>query len=60
MKKPKKNPKNPKTQLTVNRVRKLLHHVGKYRDAEVRGLVLCVTSERSASWQLRFELHGRE
>jgi integrase len=49
-----------KTQLTAKRVERLLHTPGRYRDSAVKGLLLVVVSEGSASWTLRYEIGGRE
>ena len=49
-----------KINLTAKRVERLLKTPGRYRDDQVKGLLLVVVNERSASWQLRYELHGRE
>jgi integrase len=61
-KKPNKSegPKNPKQNLTARKVQKLLKQPGRYRDSGVRGLLLCVASETSANWALRFEFAGKE
>jgi integrase len=47
--------------LTIKRVAKLLRHgkPGRHRDAEVRGLYLCVNGKKNANWQLRYQLHGK-
>jgi integrase len=47
--------------LTIKQVAKLLRHgqPGRHRDAEVRGLYLCVNGKKNASWTLRYELHGK-
>jgi hypothetical protein len=49
-----------KTNLTAKRVARLLKRPGRYRDAEVKGLLLVVKNERAASWILRYERGGRE
>ena len=41
--------------LTVKRIEKLLRVPGKYTDGDVRGLMLCVESETSAYWLLRYQ-----
>jgi integrase len=50
------------TILTAKNFRQLLTIPGRYRDTlgEVKGLLLIVVNERNASWQLRYERHGRE
>jgi integrase len=45
---------------TAKLVAQLLKKPGRYRDSLVRGLLLVVVSEKAASWQLRFELGGKE
>ena len=48
--------------LSAKNYRQLLLRPGRYRDSvgEIRGLMLVVKNERSASWQLRYERNGRE
>jgi integrase len=45
--------------LTVKRIERLRRVPGKYTDGEVKGLMLCVESETSAHWLLRFQLNHR-
>jgi integrase len=52
--------KTRKEKLTTLRVANRLKEPGRYRDTEVKGLLLCVASETSASWVLRFQLRGVE
>ena len=49
-----------KINLTAKRVARLLKQPGRYRDAEVRGLLLVVKHAGAASWILRYERDGRE
>jgi roadblock/LC7 domain-containing protein len=49
-----------KINLTAKRVARLLKRPGRYRDSEVRGLLLVVKSPVAASWILRYEKGGRE
>jgi hypothetical protein len=49
-----------KIALTAKRVERLLKTPGRYRDENVKGLLLVVVGERNASWQLRYEFGGRE
>jgi integrase len=49
-----------KTNLTTKRVARLLKTPGRHRDADVKGLLLCVTGPGNASWQLRYQLNGAE
>ena len=46
--------------LTTKRIAQLLKQPGRYRDEQVRGLLLVVNSETSAAWTLRYEVNGRE
>ena len=48
--------------LTAKNFRQLLNVPGRHRDkaGEVRGLMLVVRNANNASWQLRYELNGRE
>ena len=48
--------------ITSKNYRQLIQVPGRYRDVagEIRGLMLVVKNERSASWQLRFERAGKE
>ena len=48
--------------LTAKNFRALLTQPGRYRDktGEVRGLMLVVRNANNASWQLRYELNGKE
>src|SRR5580765_5808281 len=50
------------TNLTAKNFRQLLTIPGRYRDTggEVKGLLLVVVNERSASWALRYERRGKE
>jgi integrase len=72
--KTKDGPENPKQHLTKKRVARLLKTPGRYRDDDVRGLLLVVVERKAkpregdkennpsttASWQLRFQLNGKE
>ena len=49
-----------KTNLTAKRVARLLKLPGRYRNSEVRGLLLVVKHANAASWILRYERDGRE
>ena len=49
-----------KTNFTAKRVARLLKKPGRYRDTEVRGLLLVVKHADAASWILRYERDGRE
>ena len=49
-----------KVTLSAKRVQRLLKKPGKYRDTEVRGLLLVVASPTSANWTLRYEKFGVE
>jgi integrase len=49
-----------KINLTAKRVQRLLKTPGRYRDRDVRGLLLVVNGATSANWQLRYQLHHRE
>ena len=49
-----------KMTLTAKRVERLLKVRGRYRDDQVRGLLLVVQNENSAAWTLRYEFAGRE
>jgi integrase len=49
-----------KMNLTAKRVQRCLRKPGRYRDDDVRGLLLVVTNPNNASWQLRYEKNGRE
>ena len=49
-----------KVTLSAKRVQRLLKKPGKYRDTEVRGLLLVVASPTSANWTLRYQKFGAE
>lgn len=58
-----------KMRLTSKRVQRLLKRPGRYRDDDVRGLLLCVTESKrkgdkkprnTGNWQLRYQLNHRE
>jgi hypothetical protein len=49
-----------KVTLSAKKVAKLLKKRGKYRDSEVKGLLLVVASATSANWTLRYEKFGVE
>jgi integrase len=50
-----------KVALTAKRITRLLQSGrGRYRDDEVKGLLLVVVSATNASWQLRYQIHNRE
>ena len=56
----KRKTKTRKQTLTALRVAKALKERGRFRDTEVKGLLLCVASETNASWALRYQLRGVE
>ena len=50
-----------KIKLTATEVNRLLLKPGRYRDdCGIRGLLLVVVNKRAASWQLRYQVDGRE
>jgi integrase len=50
-----------KSNLTAKGIARLLKRPGRYRDdGPARGLLLCVTGSNNASWQLRYEIGGKE
>ena len=49
-----------KQTLTAKRIARLRKQPGRYRDDKIRGLLLVVTGGRNASWQLRYEIRGKE
>jgi integrase len=49
-----------KMSLTSKRVQRLLNRPGRYRDDQVKGLLLVVTNTNSASWILRYERNNHE
>lgn len=46
--------------LTMKRIAQLLKQPGRYRDEQIKGLLLCVSGPNNASWTLRYEVDGRE
>ena len=56
----KRKPKYEAVRLSAKGVAARIRQPGRYRDTAERGLLLCVSHEVAASWQLRYELHGRE
>ena len=46
--------------LTAKRIAQLLKQPGRYRDEQVKGLLLDVAGPNNASWVLRFERDGKE
>jgi integrase len=51
---------NMAVNLTSKRIAQLRKTPGRYRDSEVRGLMLVVNSPTSANWTLRYEFNGVE